>query len=131
VRAAAAWALAPAPDALALASPPLDPVRLGIAAQGAKIPEGALARPEGRRAYLPRVLRERATTSLLPLAEKKGDAQLDALAALGRSGTADAIAALARLATKEASKDEGVRKAAYRALRRAQRIAAKRKEARP
>jgi hypothetical protein len=128
VRSAAASALAPAKDALALAKPPLDAVRLGLAAEGAPLDAAVLARPDGRRVHLPALLRARPAypvSALVPLARQRSDAQLDAIAALGRTGTREAIATLGELARKDTTKDEATRKAAYRALRRAQRIEAR------
>jgi hypothetical protein len=73
------------------------------------------------------VIREHDTAAIAGLA-KGGEAQGEAIAALGAMGTADAISALSLLAAKGGSPDEAVRKAAFRALRRASRIKAAREK---
>lgn len=126
VRTAAASSLSPARDVLALRTSPLDPVRLGLASEGAPINAAALVVTDGRRALVPRALRDRETVTLEALAAKRGDARLDAIAALGRAATDGAIEALTTLASKGETKEEEVRKAAFRSLRRAQRSQARR-----
>jgi HEAT repeat protein len=123
VRSAAARALAPMADVSSLAGSPKDPVRASLAA-GAGV---SLASSFARDALLPRVIRERDATALAALA-KGGEAQGEAIAALGAMGTSDAISALSSLAAKGGSSDEAVRKAAFRALRRASRIKALREK---
>lgn len=113
VRSAAAVSLAPAKDPLAFATQPFDAVRIGLAG------DGSLAKPEGRRAFLASAIRRKDTTELVALAGKR---QLDAIAALGRIATREAIATLDGLVR---AGDEPTRKAAFRALRRAQRRAEK------
>ncbi|WP_437726704.1 HEAT repeat domain-containing protein [Sorangium sp. So ce861] len=138
VRASAASALAAlAPDGAAgraAAARPFDPVAFGPTARAAP-PEAlsALAASEpGRRLALPAMLARRDAAALAPLiALARGDggdaaARLDAIAALGRAGGERALEALSALAfDKAAAPDVAVRKAAYRAYRRAQRGAAK------
>lgn len=128
VRSASAWSLSPTSHALTLKASPLDPVRLAITTTGAELDEKALGSSEGRQVYLPRAWRDGDTERLRTLAAKEGDAQLDAIAALGRAATEEAIEALTELVSEDNTDDEETRKAAFRSLRRAQRIAA-RKEA--
>ncbi|WP_437551608.1 HEAT repeat domain-containing protein [Sorangium sp. So ce367] len=140
VRASASAALAAlAPDgsaAIAVAVRPFDPVAFGPTARVAS-PEAlaALAATEpGRRLALPSILARHDVAALAPLislAQGSGgdaSARLDAIAALGRAGGERALEALAALAfDKEKAKekaDVAVRKAAYRAYRRAKRKAA-------
>ncbi|WP_437613041.1 HEAT repeat domain-containing protein [Sorangium sp. So ce834] len=144
VRASAAAALAAlAPDgaaARAAAARPFDPVAFDPTARAAP-PEAlsALTASEpGRRLALPAMLARRDAAALAPLiALAKGDggdaaARLDAIAALGRAGGERALEALAALAfDKAAAPDVAVRKAAYRAYRRAQRSAANERASRP
>ncbi len=126
VRTAAAASLSPTADVVVS---PADPVRTGAAAGDAVLP-GALSTSAGRAALLARAIRSGATAELVALAGKGGDAQLPAIAALGRAATKDAIAALKALAARAGATPEPVRKAAYRSLRRASRIAGSKKEAR-
>ncbi|WP_437985501.1 HEAT repeat domain-containing protein [Sorangium sp. So ce117] len=140
VRASASAALAAlASDgsaAIAVAVRPFDPVAFGPTARVAS-PEAlaALAATEpGRRLALPSILARHDVAALAPLislAQGSGgdaSARLDAIAALGRAGGERALEALAALAfDKEKAKekaDVAVRKAAYRAYRRAKRKAA-------
>ncbi|WP_438035640.1 HEAT repeat domain-containing protein [Sorangium sp. So ce204] len=140
VRGSASAALAAlAPDgsaAIAVAVRPFDPVAFGPTARVAS-PEalGALAATEpGRRLALPSILARHDAAALAPLISlargSGGDAsaRLDAIAALGRAGGERALEALAALAfDKEKAKEKAeiaVRKAAYRAYRRAKRKAA-------
>ena len=121
VRSAAASALAPR-DPLALATSPLDPVRLGLAAEGAPAKEPVLEKSEGRRAMLPSLISSGEAEVLIGLAKESGAAQLDAIGALSRIPTDEVIEVLGEISSQEdGSGDENVRKAAYRALRRAQR----------
>ncbi|WP_437716798.1 HEAT repeat domain-containing protein [Sorangium sp. So ce448] len=140
VRASASAALAAlAPDgsaAIAVAVRPFDPVAFGPTARVAS-PEAlaALTATEpGRRLALPSILARHDVAALAPLialAQGSGgdaSARLDAIAALGRAGGERALEALAALAfDKEKAKekaDVALRKAAYRAYRRAKRKAA-------
>ncbi|WP_437601743.1 HEAT repeat domain-containing protein [Sorangium sp. So ce590] len=140
VRASASAALAAlAPDgsaAIAVAVRPFDPVAFGPTARVAS-PEAlaALTTTEpGRRLALPSILARHDVAALAPLialAQGSGgdaSARLDAIAALGRAGGERALEALAALAfDKEKAKekaDVALRKAAYRAYRRAKRKAA-------
>ncbi|WP_437534582.1 HEAT repeat domain-containing protein [Sorangium sp. So ce726] len=137
VRASASAALAAlAPDgsaAIAAAVRPFDPVAFGPTARVAS-PEAlaALAATEpGRRLALPAMLARHDVAALAPLISlaqgNGGDAaaRLDAIAVLGRAGGERALEALAALAFgKEKKADVAVRKAAYRAYRRAKRKAA-------
>jgi ParB family chromosome partitioning protein len=125
VRSAAARALRPVADVSTLAGSPKDPVRAGLAAGPG--PGASLGSSFARDALLPRVIREHDTAAIAGLA-KGGEAQGEAIAALGAMGTADAISALSLLAAKGGSPDEAVRKAAFRALRRASRIKAAREK---
>jgi ParB family chromosome partitioning protein len=127
VRTAAATSLAPVSDVMALVTAPLDPVRLGLAADGAQAPsKHTVDTSEARRVLLPFAFRDgRAKDMLLAILQSR-DARLDAIAALGRDGTDGAIETLTRVASKEATREEDVRKAAFRALRRAQRVRARR-----
>lgn len=128
VRSAAGSALAPIADVLTLKRAPLDPVRMSLAAEGAEPSAKALATSEGRRALLARLIRDGDTEVLESLA-REGAARLEAIAALGRAATSSAIETLTELASEDGESDEELRKAAFRSLRRAQRIA-QRKEAR-
>ncbi|WP_437592087.1 HEAT repeat domain-containing protein [Sorangium sp. So ce1000] len=138
VRASAAAALAAlAPDgsaAIAAAVRPFDPVAFGPTARVAS-PEAlsALAATEpGRRLALPSMLARHDVAALAPLISlaqgNGGDAaaRLDAIAALGRAGGERALEALAALAFDKNKKtaEVAVRKAAFRAYRRAKRKAA-------
>ncbi|XXX79879.1 HEAT repeat domain-containing protein [Sorangium sp. So ce134] len=136
VRASAAAALAAlAPDgsaARAAAARPFDPVAFGPTARAAS-PEALsalVASEPGRRLALPAMLARRdaaAIARLVSLARGEGGdaaARLDAIAALGRAGGERALEALAALAFDKAAADVAVRKAAYRAYRRAKRGAA-------
>ena len=128
VRTAAAVALSPAPDLVSIATSPLDPVRLGLAAGNGAASAKALEAAGSRSALLPLLLRTGQESLLSDLAAKKGDAQLDAISALGRLATEDAIAVLTKLSAKDGGGDETVRKAAFRAVRRAHRVHDKEKE---
>lgn len=136
VREAAAAALgrvAPAQAfAAAAAVRPFDAVSLAPAAQ--QVDAAQLHSSEGRRLGLPRLIRGREAAPLTTLL-RSGDrpAQLDAIAALGRTGGADALAALHAVAFDKQGADEALRKSAYRAYRRARRKSdqKKRYEAQP
>jgi ParB family chromosome partitioning protein len=118
-------------DPLAVKGPVLDPVQLGRVASAKERPEHALDTSEGRRIYLSRALHESDLEELLGLArEGEGQDRLDAISALGRASGDEAIEALEAMAFDKKNTKEDVRKAAYRALRRAKRIAEK-KEATP
>ena len=78
-----------------------------------------MATPEGRRAFLASAIRRKDTGELAGLA---GGRNLDAIAALGRIANAEALTTLDGLTR---TGDEGTRKAAFRALRRARRRAEK------
>ncbi|WP_437280893.1 HEAT repeat domain-containing protein [Sorangium sp. So ce375] len=137
VRSAAAAALAAlAPDgsaAIAAAVRPFDPVAFGVTARAAATEalSGLAATEPGRRLALPAMLARHDVATLAPLiALAKGNggdaaARLDAIAALGRAGGERALEALSALAFgKKETPDVAVRKAAYRAYRRAKRKAA-------
>lgn len=130
VRTAAASSLSPTDAILTLAkkTTPLDPVRLGLAAEGAPVDRDELASAEGRRILMPLVWREAKDADLLALASKPGKERIDYIDALGRSATAEAIEALTELASEDMQEDD-VRMAAFRALRRAQRTQARRARA--
>ena len=129
VRSAAAAALAPVADVTVLAGAPTDPVRLGLAAGNGEVVAGALRTSLGLTALLPSVFRTQKAGELVGLAKQKGDAQLDAISALGRLASPEAMTSLSSLASKDGGADETIRKAAFRALRRATRIQSRRKEA--
>ena len=83
-----------------------------------------------RRIYLSAALRSGEETGLLDLArEGEGQDRLDAIAALGRLATEEATEALQELAFDKDGTKEDIRKAAYRSLRRAKRIAEKKEGA--
>jgi len=118
-------------DPLGVKGPVLDPVQLGRVASSKPIPDGALATDEGRRIHLARAIHERDLEALLEMAKDgEGQDRIDAIAALGRASGDEAIEALEEMAFDKEGTKEDVRKAAYRALRRAKRIADK-KEATP
>jgi ParB family chromosome partitioning protein len=124
VREAAAAALATiTPErafSLAVAVRPFDPVAFAPAAQRPKPDE--LRSPEGRRLGLPGVLAAHdSATLLLLLRDPDAAVRLDAVAGLGRTGGEQAITALRALAFDKKGADEALRKAAYRAYRRAKR----------
>jgi ParB family chromosome partitioning protein len=106
----------------ALAVKPFDPVALGPTGSALRTPD-TLASSEARRVALPSLLAQHTLEPLRPLASK-GDTAVrkDALAALGRMGT-DAAAELLRTLAFDTSQSEELRKAAYRAHKRARRAA--------
>ncbi|MCY1018028.1 HEAT repeat domain-containing protein [Pyxidicoccus sp. MSG2] len=134
VRAAAAAALAKlAPERAttwALEVKPFDPVALGPT--GVKPTPDALTTSEGRRLTVPALLGTKAVEPLLALARStKADVKQDAWAALGRAGGDDA-AKLLHDAAFDNSQPVDVRKAAWRAHKRARRAAERtRKEGTP
>ncbi|MCP3102446.1 hypothetical protein LZ198_26590, partial [Myxococcus sp. K15C18031901] len=123
VRAAAADTLsrlAPAPSAAwALEVKPFDPVALGPTA--AKVPVAALTTSEGRRLAVPHLL---ATARLAPLKDAadgvKPEARQELWAAMGRLGT-DEAAKLLQASAFDKSHPVELRKAAWRAHKRAKR----------
>ncbi len=133
IRAAASFALAKlAPEQaakLAADIQPFDPVAFQPTAAAA--PQGlrnTLALTSaGRRLALPTLLSRGETDVFLELAKNASDEgeRCDAIAALGRAGGDAAIALLGTLAFDKKGTDIAVRKAAYRAYRRAKRKAAK------
>jgi ParB family chromosome partitioning protein len=135
VRAAAARALTTTHGdrsaALATAVRPFDPVSLAIAAKQPGHRDAELATDEGRRLALPTMIVARETAPLVSIARTGADltARLDAIAALGLTGGADAAAVLTELAFDKKGGDVALRKAAYRALRRARRVDERRQAA--
>jgi ParB family chromosome partitioning protein len=135
VRAAAARALTTTHGdrsaALAAAVRPFDPVSLAIAAKQPGHRDAELATDEGRRLVLPTMIVARETAPLVSIARTGADltARLDAIAALGLTGGADAAAVLTELAFDKKGGDVALRKAAYRALRRARRVDERRQAA--
>jgi ParB family chromosome partitioning protein len=108
---------------VALRSAPLDPVVLGRALSA--VPKQALASDEGRKVHLALVLRSRQVSELAAVArDAKGQDRLDAIAALSLTPGAEADKALRAIAFSK-SEPEDVRRAAYKALRRALRGAAR------
>jgi ParB family chromosome partitioning protein len=134
VRAAAADALAKlAPERAtpwALEVKPFDPVALGPT--GVKPTQETLTTSEGRRLTVPAMLGAKAVEPLLALARSaKADVKQDAWAALSRAGGDDA-AKLLHDAAFDNSQPVEVRKAAWRAHKRARRAAERaRKEGTP
>ena len=134
VRAAAADALAKlAPERAAtwaLEVKPFDPVALGPT--GGKPAPDALTTSEGRRLAVPTLLGAKAEEPLLALARSaKPDTKQDAWAALSRLG-GDAAAKLLHDAAFDTSQPVELRKAAWRAHKRARRAAERaRKEGTP
>jgi ParB family transcriptional regulator, chromosome partitioning protein len=118
----AASALAAA-DPTALPIKPDDPV-LAARSVGSASGTAALAKSIGRRVFISSVARRHSVEGLVDAATRgKGQDQLDAIGALGLVPTAAALETLGALASEDGSSDEGVRKAAFRSLRRAQRRA--------
>ncbi|RKH61547.1 HEAT repeat domain-containing protein [Corallococcus aberystwythensis] len=134
VRSAAASVLAAlAPEqssAWALEVKPFDPVALGPT--GAKVPASALTASEARRLAVPALLAKKDLEPLKPVAaDAKPEVRQDAWAALGRLG-GDEAAALLKTAAFDKSQSVELRKAAYRAHKRARRAAERaRKEGQP
>ncbi|RKG63873.1 hypothetical protein D7V80_29030 [Corallococcus sp. CA054B] len=134
VRAAAASVLAAlVPEqssAWALEVKPFDPVALGPT--GAKVAASALTGSEGRRLAVPALLAKRDLEPLKSVAaDPKAEVKQDAWAALGRLG-GDEAAALLKTAAFDKSQSVELRKAAYRAHKRARRAAERaRKEGQP
>jgi ParB family chromosome partitioning protein len=115
-----------APQALAamLKTQPHDPVSFASAAPAATAE--ALGSHAGRSLVLARLLTERDGARLGPMIEAaKGQELLDLIAAAGRSGAPEVIEPLKRIAFDKKKYEVAERKAAYRALRRAQRLTAK------
>jgi ParB family chromosome partitioning protein len=134
VRSAAADSLArlaPERAEWALAVKPFDPVAVGPMGAGLRTPK-PLESSEGRRVALPVIIAHHELEPLRPLATgKTPEVKQDAMAALGRMGGDDAAELLRGLAF---DKDQPVelRKAAYRAHKRARRAAERaRKERSP
>jgi ParB family chromosome partitioning protein len=133
VRGAAAASLAKlAPDRaakVAASIQPFDPVAFGPTAGPASpaLRAQILATSAGRRLALPTMLAKGETQPLFDLAKSAPDEEtrIDAITALGRTGGDEAIALLSSLAFDKKGTDIAVRKAAYRAYRRAKRKAAK------
>jgi ParB family chromosome partitioning protein len=119
-----------AADPGALPIKPDDPV-LAARSVGSAPGTAALAKSLGRRVFISSVARRHSVEGLVDVARRgKGQDQLDAIGALGLVPTDAAMTALGELASEDGSSDEEIRKAAFRALRRAQRRAAHiRKEA--
>ncbi|QAT89054.1 WD domain-/G-beta repeat/PBS lyase HEAT-like repeat-containing protein [Corallococcus coralloides] len=134
VRAAAASVLAAlVPEqsaAWALEVKPFDPVALGPT--GAKVATSALTASEGRRLAVPALLAKKDVEPLKSVAaDPKAEVKQDAWAALGRLG-GDEAAALLKTAAFDKSQSVELRKAAYRAHKRARRAAERaRKEGQP
>ncbi|NOJ96130.1 PQQ-binding-like beta-propeller repeat protein [Corallococcus coralloides] len=134
VRAAAASVLAAlVPEqsaAWALEVKPFDPVALGPT--GAKVSTSALTASEGRRLAVPALLAKKDVEPLKSVAaDPKAEVKQDAWAALGRLG-GDEAAALLKTAAFDKSQSVELRKAAYRAHKRARRAAERaRKEGQP
>jgi ParB family chromosome partitioning protein len=124
VRSAAAHALAPTGQVLEPKTSPLDPVRMGLSTEGTPLTADGLRTDEGRRALLPRAIGTGDTGALEQLARSgEGRTRIDCIAALGRAATPGAIETLTALAARGGSSDPEVGKAAYRAVRRARRMA--------
>jgi ParB family chromosome partitioning protein len=112
-----------AADPLALPVAPDDPV-LSARSVGSASGAASLQKSIGRRVFVPSLVRRHSVEGLLDLARRgKGQDQLDAIGALGLVPSANVIEALGELAAEDGSDDEKVRRAAYRALRQAQRRA--------
>jgi len=127
LRSAAACALAARKeDPTSIKGVLVDPVMLATIASAGDLPDEALATSQGRKIYLSRALREGDADGLLDLArEGEGQDRLDAIAALGRLASEEATEILQELAFDKDGTKEDIRKAAYRSLRRAQRISEK------
>ncbi len=122
VRFEAASALAAA-DPLALPVAPADPV-LSSRSVGRAPGTTAIQNSIGRRVFVSSLARQKSVEGLIDVARRgKGQDQLDAIGALSLVPVEHAIDALSELAAQDGSKDENVRRAAYRALRSAQRRA--------
>ncbi|WP_224240450.1 HEAT repeat domain-containing protein [Hyalangium gracile] len=125
VREAAATSLArlaPERAEWALAVKPFDPVAVGPMGAGLKDAK-SLASSEGRRVALPTVIASRQLEPLRPLATTAApEVKQDAWAALGRLG-GDAAAELLRGQAFDKGQSVELRKAAYRAHKRARRAA--------
>lgn len=129
VRTAAAAALAKlAPDrlpVLASAGRPIDLLAFGISVERAGDRRGFVTSPDGWRFSLPILLAKKDVGQITTVARTATDAamRLDAIAALGSVGGPEAESVLHEI--RNSGTDEGVRKAAFRALRRSQRSDAK------
>ncbi|MFO0606112.1 MAG: HEAT repeat domain-containing protein [Polyangiales bacterium] len=128
VRAAAARALADTfptqAPALAAAAQPFDPVSLAVTTTGGGRDAATLANEAARKLALPSLLARRETAALAALAASTAadaTARLDAIGALGLTGGDDAREVLEAIAFDKKNSDAALRKAAYRALRRARR----------
>jgi ParB family chromosome partitioning protein len=108
---------------------PLDPVVLGRIARAQTLPMSGYEKADTRRVVAPVAIGTRNVGPLLAHAKAKNPGRLEAIAELGLSTTEEAISLLQSLAAKSSGEPEDVRKAAFRALRRAQRRLAK--EVRP
>jgi ParB family chromosome partitioning protein len=134
VRAAAADSLArlaPERAEWALAVKPFDPVAVGPMGVGLRAPK-PLESSEGRRVALPVVIAKHDLEPLRPLATSNTpEVKQDAMAALGRMG-GDGAAELLRGLAFDTGQSVELRKAAYRAHKRARRAAERaRKEGNP
>ncbi|MCK6592932.1 MAG: HEAT repeat domain-containing protein [Polyangiaceae bacterium] len=133
VRAAAAASLAkldPSRAAkTAVSVVPFDPVAFGPTAAPASPSDRAalLATSAGRRLALPAMLTRGEIQPLIDIVKIAPDdaSRIDAITALGHTGGDAAIALLSSIAFDKTGTDIAVRKAAYRAYRRAKRKAAK------
>lgn len=119
--------------AQAVAARPFDPVAFAAAVPKPQLTE--LATSDGRRLVLPRLIATRTAEPLVELlsgatAGSRADAtaRSDAAAALGRVGGTAALAALRTTAFDKKGADETLRKAAYRAYKRAKRHADRQKK---
>ncbi|NRD55637.1 HEAT repeat domain-containing protein [Corallococcus exiguus] len=114
----------------ALEVKPFDPVALGPT--GAKVATSALLASEGRRLAVPALLAKKDLEPLKSVAaDAKPEVRQDGWAALGRLG-GDEAAALLKTAAFDKSQSVELRKAAYRAHKRARRAAERaRKEGQP
>ena len=108
---------------------PLDPSITARVARANTLPMSGYDSADLRRIVAPVALGTRNLGPLLTHAKAKSASRLEAIAELGLSTTSEAITLLQSLCAKGSSEPEDVRKAAFRALRRAQRRL--QKEARP
>ena len=108
---------------------PLDPVMMERIARVQTLPAAGYDRAETRRIVAPVALGTKNVGPLLLHAKSRGPGRLEVIAQLGLSTAPESIALLQSLCAKGGAEPEDVRKAAFRALRRAQRRL--QKEARP
>jgi hypothetical protein len=108
---------------------PLDPVVLGRMARAQTLPMSGYEAADTRRIVAPVAIGTRNVGPLLAHARTRSPGRLEAIAQLGLSTTPEAISLLQSLSVRGSTEPEDVRKAAYRALRRAERRLAK--EVRP